>query len=146
MIICKRPAHPDYHLQKASRSRWSFAKGWPIRMIICKRQPGVTGGDGTEGGERGKEGREEEGNLSRTGWTGSKALLEVLADLKTFNLYILNNSAHAGNLIQSPRKKHLKHYKSALRGFKQKRYWSQGKFATRAKSVFRDWDAIAGEI
>ena len=28
----------DDHLQKAGPSGWSFAKGWPIRMIICKRQ------------------------------------------------------------------------------------------------------------
>ena len=69
-----------------------------------------------------KKEEKKKAKLSRTGQTGSKALLEVLADLKTFNLYKLNNSAHAGNLIHSPRKKHLKHYKSALRGFKRKRY------------------------
>ena len=47
MIICKRLAHPDDHLQKigssgwpfakAGPSRWSFAKGRLIRMIIWKR-------------------------------------------------------------------------------------------------------------
>ena len=37
MINCKRPAHPDDHLRKASQSRWSFAKGQPMGMIICKR-------------------------------------------------------------------------------------------------------------
>ena len=31
-------SHLDDHLQKASQSGWSFAKGRPIRMIICKRQ------------------------------------------------------------------------------------------------------------
>ena len=38
MIICKRPALSDYHLQKAVPSVWSFAKGQPIQMIICKRK------------------------------------------------------------------------------------------------------------
>ena len=38
MIICKRPNPPDDHLQEASSSRWSFARGWSIRMNICKRQ------------------------------------------------------------------------------------------------------------
>ena len=29
--------HPDDILQEASSSAWSFARGWSIRMIICKR-------------------------------------------------------------------------------------------------------------
>ena len=67
-------------------------------MIICKwpdplvdhfqvtRVTGVTRGDRTEGGEEGKgeggkRGKEGEGKLLRT--DGSKALQEVLVDLKT---------------------------------------------------------------
>ena len=40
MIICKRPAPPDDHLQKASLSvsGWSFARGQPLRMIICNHE------------------------------------------------------------------------------------------------------------
>ena len=34
MIICKRTVPPDDHLQKAVPSRWSFARGRPIQMII----------------------------------------------------------------------------------------------------------------
>ena len=37
MINRKRLAHPDDHMQQAGKSRWSFAKGQPIRMINCKR-------------------------------------------------------------------------------------------------------------
>ena len=37
MIICKRPPHPDNHLQEACPSGWSVARGLSIRMIICKR-------------------------------------------------------------------------------------------------------------
>ena len=37
MIICKRLAPPDDHLQEAGPSRLSFAKGWPPRVIICRR-------------------------------------------------------------------------------------------------------------
>ena len=37
MIICKKPVHPDDHLQKAGPSGWSFARGRSIQMIICKR-------------------------------------------------------------------------------------------------------------
>ena len=36
MIICKRPANPHNHLQKAGPSR-SFAKDQPIQVIICKK-------------------------------------------------------------------------------------------------------------
>ena len=36
MIICKRPAHPDDHLQMVNPSGWSFARGLSLRMIICK--------------------------------------------------------------------------------------------------------------
>ena len=36
-IICKRPVHPDDHLQEASPSRLSFARGRSIRIIFCKR-------------------------------------------------------------------------------------------------------------
>ena len=37
MIICKRlvPSNNN-HLKEAFPSRWLFAKGWPIRIIICK--------------------------------------------------------------------------------------------------------------
>ena len=35
--ICKMPAPPHDHLQKASRSEWSFEAGLPLQMIICKR-------------------------------------------------------------------------------------------------------------
>ena len=67
----------DGHLQKAGQSRSSFAKCWPIQMIVCKKlqkaaatttmttatttttgvnEGGHQGdrGDGTEGGEEGK--------------------------------------------------------------------------------------------
>ena len=47
MIFCKRPVNPDDHLQdlvqpddhlqEASPSRWSFARGRSLQMIICKR-------------------------------------------------------------------------------------------------------------
>ena len=37
MIICKRPVHPDDHLQEAGPSGWSFAKGRSIRMIHYER-------------------------------------------------------------------------------------------------------------
>ena len=37
IIICKRPALPDDHLQEASLSGSSFARGRPFRMTICKR-------------------------------------------------------------------------------------------------------------
>ena len=37
MIICKRLAPPDDHLQEGSSSGSSFARGRPRRMIICKR-------------------------------------------------------------------------------------------------------------
>ena len=37
MVVCKRPAHPDDHLQKTGQLRWSFAKGWLIQIIICQR-------------------------------------------------------------------------------------------------------------
>ena len=33
-IICKRTVPPDDHLQKAVPSRWSFARGRSIQMII----------------------------------------------------------------------------------------------------------------
>ena len=36
MIICKRPVPPDYHLQEARFSGWSFARGRILWMIICK--------------------------------------------------------------------------------------------------------------
>ena len=36
MIICKRSVPSNNHLKEASPSRWLFAKGWPIRIIICK--------------------------------------------------------------------------------------------------------------
>ena len=37
MIICKRPAYLDDHLQEASPPKRSFARGWWIWIIICKR-------------------------------------------------------------------------------------------------------------
>ena len=37
MIFWKRLLHPDDHLQKASPTWWSFARGQSILMIICKR-------------------------------------------------------------------------------------------------------------
>ena len=37
--LSSKGTHPDDHMQKASQSRWSFAKGQPIQMIICKRRP-----------------------------------------------------------------------------------------------------------
>ena len=37
MIICKRPAPPDDHLQEVGPFGSSFARGRPLRMIICKR-------------------------------------------------------------------------------------------------------------
>ena len=36
MIIWKRPDPLDDHSQGAGSSRWSFARGWILRMIICK--------------------------------------------------------------------------------------------------------------
>ena len=38
MIICKRPAHPDNHLQKAGSFRESLVKGRHIQVIIGKRK------------------------------------------------------------------------------------------------------------
>ena len=38
MIICKKPVPLDDHLQEAGPSRWSFARGWFLWMIICKSQ------------------------------------------------------------------------------------------------------------
>ena len=35
MIICKRPAPQVDHLQEAGHSEWSFARDWPLWMIIC---------------------------------------------------------------------------------------------------------------
>ena len=43
MIIYKRLANPDDHLQKVGPSGWSFAKGQSIRMIICKRPAHLDG-------------------------------------------------------------------------------------------------------
>ena len=37
MIIFRRPAHPDDHLQEDGPSGWSFARGQSFWMIICKR-------------------------------------------------------------------------------------------------------------
>ena len=37
MMICKRLAPPDDHLQEAGHSKWSFARSWFFSMIICKR-------------------------------------------------------------------------------------------------------------
>ena len=37
MIICKRLAPTDDHLQVADHSGWWFARGWSLWMIICKR-------------------------------------------------------------------------------------------------------------
>ena len=37
MIICKRPALPDDHLQEAGPSGSSFARGRSLRIIIYKR-------------------------------------------------------------------------------------------------------------
>ena len=37
MIICKRHVDHDDHLQEASWSGWSYARGRSIMMIICKR-------------------------------------------------------------------------------------------------------------
>ena len=35
LIICKWPVPQDDHLQEAGSSRWSFARGQILRMIIC---------------------------------------------------------------------------------------------------------------
>ena len=37
MIICKRPAPPDHHLQEAGPSGWPSARGRSLWIIICKR-------------------------------------------------------------------------------------------------------------
>ena len=37
IIICKRPASPNDHLQEAGPSGWPFAEGRSLRIIICKR-------------------------------------------------------------------------------------------------------------
>ena len=37
IIICKWPVPPNYHLQEACPSWWSFARGRLLRMIIWKR-------------------------------------------------------------------------------------------------------------
>ena len=38
MIMCKRPDPPDANLKEVRSSGWSFARGWILRIIICKRQ------------------------------------------------------------------------------------------------------------
>ena len=38
MIICKRPDPPDDQLLEAGSTGLSFARGWSIQMIICKRR------------------------------------------------------------------------------------------------------------
>ena len=74
MIICKRPAHPDDHLQKTDPSGWSFAKGRPTITTGVTRVTGVTGGRRRRwkwgGRESREEGGEEEEKLSRTGRDG----------------------------------------------------------------------------
>ena len=56
MIICKRPDPPDDNMQKASSSRWSFARGRNLRMIICNndnnKDNNINRGDGGDQGDR----------------------------------------------------------------------------------------------
>ena len=37
MIICKRRAPLDDHLQEAGPSGFAFARGGPLRIMICRR-------------------------------------------------------------------------------------------------------------
>ena len=57
MIICKRPDPPDDNMQKASSSRWSFARGRNLRMIICNndnnKDNNINRGDGGDQGDGG---------------------------------------------------------------------------------------------
>ena len=74
MIICKRPAPPDDHLQEAGPTT-TTTTGLTEGVTWVS---GVTMGGGTEGGEEGKgeggeRGREEEGKLLRTVRMGLKA-------------------------------------------------------------------------
>ena len=64
MIIYMRSAPQDDHLQEAGPSGWLFARGRPIRMIICKKpnpldeqqqQPGWQGWPGVTGQKEEKE-------------------------------------------------------------------------------------------
>ena len=51
MIIFKRLAPPEDHLQEAGPSAWSFTRGQPLQMIICKRPaPPTTTTTGWQGG------------------------------------------------------------------------------------------------
>ena len=74
MIICKRPARLDDHLQKATTTTPTTTIG--LKGGGLTRVTGVTRGDGTEGGEEGNAEGGEEGKLLRTGQDGttSKAL------------------------------------------------------------------------
>ena len=65
MIICKWPDPLVDHLQ----------------VTEVTRVTGVTRGDRTEGGEEGEKKEKKENCRGRNGWTTSKALYEVLADL-----------------------------------------------------------------
>ena len=67
MIICRRPAPLDNHLQESSSSRTTTTT-----QVTMGHQDDR--GDGTEGGER------VEGKIGADG-TGSNCLQEVLADL-----------------------------------------------------------------
>ena len=81
MIICKRPAHPNEHLHKASPSGRSFAKDQPIRTTICKRPARPDDHlHGDKDNDIQVDGGPLEGKLLQT---GSKTLKKVLADLKS---------------------------------------------------------------
>ena len=106
MIICKRPdpsddhlqesGPPSDHLQKAGSSRRSFAKGQILRMIICKRSAPPDDHLQQRHQEHQRHQQQQQQPITNTTTNNhnhdhcemgqvdrSKALHEVLADLKT---------------------------------------------------------------
>ena len=102
MMICKRPVPPDNHLQEAGPSGWSFARGQPLRMIICKRQAPADDQkqqQQKQEKEREKEKEKEKGKefLRADGRMDQpKVVQEVLADLKKLqNWYCTTSLTHS---------------------------------------------------
>ena len=60
MIICKRLAPPNDHLQYAGPSRWSFAGGRPLRMINNNKKDNNDNNNKEEKEEEEEEEKEEE--------------------------------------------------------------------------------------
>ena len=63
MIICKRPAPPDDHLQMAGPSKWSFVRGWSNNNNPGDLVTRVTGVKGQK--EEKKENEKEEKKFLR---------------------------------------------------------------------------------